>query len=82
MGMFGKKKPVEEATTSVINNSNQNDKIIEDVVTKEEKQPEIELDQQEVGLINNYRSNLAVQLQIIETLQKINDTLERIEKKG
>ena len=82
MGMFGKKKPVEEAITSVITDKNQNDKIIENVATSEEKTPEIELDQQEVGLINNYRSNLAVQLQIIEQLQKINDTLERIEKKG
>ena len=68
------KKEMESTTTGVIDDKDTNEKIIESATTEKEKQatqPEIELDSQEVGLINNHRASLQIQLHNIQLLEEI-----------
>ena len=80
-----KAKEMEEVTTSVIGDKETNDEIVKETTTevKEKEKPEqIELDAQEIGLINIHRTNLQVQLKIIDVLEQILAKLDEINKKA
>ena len=74
------KKEMESTTTGVIDDKETNEKIIESVSPKKEETPEIELDSQEIGLINNHRANLQIKLHQIELLEEILKELKELNK--
>lgn len=83
--MLAAQKEAAETKTTVIGDKTDMNKVVEEVVTenkKEEKVPEIELDQLEIGLVNQHRANIEIKLKTLELLQKILDKLEEINKKA
>jgi len=77
------KKELESTTTGVIDDKDTNEKIIESVApekAKQPEQPEIELDSQEIGLINNHRASLQLELHKIQLLEEVLKELKELNK--
>jgi len=79
------KKEMESVNTSVIDDKGQNEEIVKKAFEPEKQEtptPEIQLDPVEIGILNNHRAKLSIQMQMLEIMQNIEKELKELNKKS